>query len=476
LTPGVYARIHPDDLAGMKAAEEAHLRADTPFFFVEFRMRHKDGHYIWVESRGMVVERTPDGEPRRIIGTHTDITRRKALDASLQAAKVAAEEASASKSAFLANMSHEIRTPLNGIIGMAHLLRLSGLSDEQSERLGRLEHSAAHLLEVLNAVLDLSKIEAGKVVLEERPLRLETVVANVSSMVEESAKRKDLRLNTDVDVFPRNLLGDATRLKQSLLNYAGNAVKFTEHGSITLRAKLLREDDDCVQVRFEVADTGPGIEPAVLSRLFSSFEQGDRATTRTSGGTGLGLAITRRLAELMGGEAGAESNPGQGSRFWFTARCRKAATPVEPKAKAAVPDAKAALRLGHAGARVLLAEDNEINREVAVAILELAGLVVDCAEDGEQAVAKVGDGGYALVLMDMQMPRMDGLEATRKIRKRWPSASLPIIAMTANAFTEDRVRCQEAGMDDFLSKPVDPNQLYALLLNWLDKSRAADRP
>ena len=586
-------RIHPDDLADTLDRVERHFRGEPVPYDIEFRMRCKDGHYAWIQSRGLIVERGAGGEPKRIIGTHTDITQRKlaeaalvdakgelestlesmgagffacdadwrflyinaegerllglqreeilgkshwevfpltrgtklaeayrraaagepqdfenyyepwgrwfqnrcfprrgggmsvyfrditekkALDVALQAAKTRAEASSAAKTAFLANMSHEIRTPLNGIIGMAHLLRLGGLSDAQADRLDRLEHSAKHLLDVLNAVLDLSKIEAGKVVLANLPLRIESIVANTISIVEEAARRKTLRLHSDLDAFPGNLLGDAPRLQQALLNYVGNAVKFTERGSVTVRARLLREDGGDALVRFEVADTGVGIEPDVLPRLFTSFEQGDRSLTRAAGGTGLGLAITRKLAELMGGEAGVESQPGVGSLFWFTARCRKAADAEVEPAKPIVRDAAAALRRDHAGARVLLAEDNEINREVAVAILEHAGLAVDTAEDGEQAVAKAAAGAYALVLMDMQMPVMDGLGATREIRKRWPKGSLPIIAMTANAFNEDKALCYEAGMDDFLSKPVEPEQLYALLLGWLERARPATRP
>jgi len=378
-----------------------------------------------------------------------------------------AEAASLAKSAFLANMSHEIRTPLNAMIGMAHLIRREELSARQSDRLSKLEAAARHLLEVLNAVLDLSKIEAGKMTLETLPLRVETTVADVLSMLDERAAAKGLRLSSEVDRMPRDLVGDPTRLQQALLNYANNAVKFTEHGSVTIRARLVEQDEHGALLRFEVEDTGIGVAPEVLPRLFAAFEQADPSTTRRAGGTGLGLAITQRLAELMGGEAGASSQPGQGSTFWFTARLRRDPAAAADAVQGAAAEAEQTLRQRHAGARVLLAEDNPVNAEVAQAILEEAGLTVELARDGRDAVAMALAGDYRLVLMDMQMPTLDGLDACRAIRLQRSSAELPVIAMTANAFDEDRQRCREAGMDDFISKPVDPATLYRLLLRWL---------
>ncbi|PXW95174.1 PAS domain S-box-containing protein [Sphaerotilus hippei] len=387
-------------------------------------------------------------------------------------ARERAESASLAKSAFLANMSHEIRTPLNAVIGMAHLIRHEDLSPRQADRLTKLEVAARHLLEVLNAVLDLSKIEAGKTTLETVPLRVESIVANVLSMVSERGEARQLRLLSEVDPMPGDLMGDLTRLQQALLNYTNNAIKFTDQGSVTLRARLLAQDAHSALLRFEVEDTGIGIDPEALPRLFEAFEQADRSSTRRAGGSGLGLAITRKLATLMGGEAGAISRPDGGSTFWFTAWLQRAPTRHAAPVAGAVDDAEDALRHRHAGARVLLAEDNPINAEVAQSILEDAGLVVDLAGDGEAAVAMALKGGYRLVLMDMQMPRLDGLEACRAIRQHWPAAALPVIAMTANAFAEDRARCQAAGMDDFISKPVDPAALYRMLLHWLDRSLA----
>ncbi len=388
--------------------------------------------------------------------------------AQLAEARQRAEAASLAKTAFLANMSHEIRTPLNAMIGMAHLIRREDLSPRQADRLLKLEVAARHLLEVLNAVLDLSKIEAGKMTLEAVPLRVEAMVSNVLSMLGERADARQLRLHSEVEHMPRDLLGDPTRLQQALLNYANNAIKFTDRGSVTLRARLLEKDSRSALLRFEVEDSGTGIDPEAMPRLFEPFEQADRARTRRAGGTGLGLAITRRLATLMGGEAGATSRPGGGSTFWFTARLQRSAADVDAAAPRPEGDAEEALRRRHAGTRVLVAEDNPVNAEVAQAILEEAGLLVDVATNGDMAVAMALQGGYRLVLMDMQMPVLDGLDACRAIRRQLPSATLPVIAMTANAFAEDRAQCQAAGMDDFISKPVDPPALYGLLLRWLE--------
>jgi CheY-like chemotaxis protein len=266
-------------------------------------------------------------------------------------------------------------------------------------------------------------------------------------------------------------LGDATRLQQALLNYATNAIKFTADGSITIRAEVLEEDDAGVLLRFEVADTGIGIEPEVMPRLFSAFEQADSKTTRRYGGTGLGLAITRKIAQLMGGEAGCTSTPGSGSIFWFTARLKKSGAVPAALELSAQEKAIEMLKHDFAGTTILLAEDEPVNREVATMMLEDAGLVIDLAVNGEQAVEKAAAHDYALILMDMQMPVLDGLDATRRIRATAGGSQVPIIAMTANAFAEDKARCMEVGMNDFLSKPVDPELLYATLWRWLSKKQ-----
>ena len=386
--------------------------------------------------------------------------------AALYVAKEAAELASQSKSTFLANMRHEIRTPLNAISGMAYLIRKAGLPQAQIERLDKLEAASHHLIQVINMVLDLSKIEAGKLVLEETNFQPGSLFENVCSMLRDTANAKHLQLIAELTNLPQQLLGDPTRLQQALLNFASNAVKFTDKGSVTLRATTLEEGADHVLLRFEVSDTGIGISPEAQARLFTSFEQADNSTTRKYGGTGLGLAITAKIARAMGGQAGVESIPNQGSVFWFTAYLKKVLTPFD-SSSTRVADAESRLLTSFAGTRILLAEDEPINREIAMIVLSDVGLLVDSAEDGEQAIALASRNAYALILMDMQMPKIDGLEATRRIRQLPGYSSLPIIALTANAFGEDKARCLAAGMTDFTTKPIDPDALYELLLSCL---------
>ena len=398
-----------------------------------------------------------------------EINARKKIEEELKTAKQKSEVASRSKSAFLANMSHEIRTPLNAIIGMVHIMKNEGLPSAQEERLDKIDQAGKHLLSVINDVLDLSKIEAERFQLEEKHISIESLVENVASMLADRIRQKNIKLIICLEKLPRNLLGDSTRLQQAILNFTNNALKFTDEGSITLSTKLLEEDDKSVLVRFQVDDTGIGIESSEISRLFHAFEQADAATTKKYGGTGLGLAINKKLAALMGGEVGVESTPGQGSCFWFTARLIKDA---ENTSQWQMPQRGSAdkLLVDHfAGTRVLVVEDEPINREISTYLLESAGLIVDSAEDGEVAVEMAKQNDYALILMDLQMPRLNGLDATRAIRTIPGRETIPILALTANAFDEDQKRCQDAGMDDHIIKPIDRNYLYATIFKWLNR-------
>ena len=394
---------------------------------------------------------------------------------SLTVAKLQAEAANLAKSAFLANMSHEIRTPMNAILGMANLLRRGGVTPQQAERLDKIDMASKHLLATINDILDLSKIEAGKFVIEEAPVAIDAVFGNIYSIMSERAQVKGLRLMIEPPNFPDPLQGDPTRLQQALLNYVSNAIKFTERGAVTLRAISQQENDDSVLVRFEVEDSGIGIAPETLPRLFGAFEQADNSTTRKYGGSGLGLAITRRLAAMMGGDAGVESTEGVGSTFWFTARLRKCGDSPQralPPIGVAAAEAESVLRERCRGMSILLVDDEPVNLMVLQYLLEDSGLAVDTAEDGVQALAKAAERRYALILMDMQMPHLNGLEATRKIRELAGYRAVPILAMTANAFADDKIRCFEAGMNDFIVKPIDPLQIFATLLRWLPQGAA----
>jgi len=455
----------------------------------ELLNRRKDGS-LFRESETLAPLCDGDGVPTHYLAIKEDITAKARrleemvaeraahiaeLNTRLAERAAAAEAASQSKSAFLANMSHEIRTPLNAIIGLTRVLLRDQVSPDQQARLAKIVTAADHLASIISDILDISKIEARKMRIEDADFDVQMLMDSLVTLVEERIAGKGLGFRLAADTLPATLRGDVTRLRQILLNYLGNAIKFTDRGEITLTARVIAERAGDVQVHFEVADTGIGIEAEAQSRLFEAFEQLDSSTTRKYGGTGLGLAINRRLATMMGGTVGVDSAPGRGSRFWLTLPLGRADAMPPASTDASRESAEAGLRHEFPGARILLVDDEPINTEVARELLQEARLQVHVAENGALALAALQQGSYDAVLMDMQMPVMGGLEATRRIRRLPGRQALPIIAMTANAFAEDRLACLEAGMSGFLGKPIEPELLFSTLLEAL-RTAARRRP
>ncbi|WP_162888563.1 response regulator [Dechloromonas sp. HYN0024] len=426
------------------------------------------------------------GEVIGTVGCARDITERKKIESelnnyrlhleeqvaerttALSIAKETAEAANRAKTAFLANMSHELRTPMNGIIGMTELAMRRATDEKQADQLRKVKQSSQHLLRVINDVLDISKIEAERLSLESVEFRLPDVLESMRNLIGPAARTKDIRLiikvSPELDAQP--LRGDPLRLGQVLLNLASNAIKFTDEGTVTLDISVSESSSTGVLVRFEVRDTGIGIAVDDQARLFLAFEQSDSSTTRRYGGTGLGLTISKRLVHMMDGDIGVESQIGSGSLFWFTARFDWRDS-LDQTVTEVAPSIENQLRMEFSGCSILLVEDEPINQEVARGMLAEVNCKVCLAEDGVEALEMMQREKFDLILMDMQLPRMSGIEATKAIRRLPGCAHVPILAMTANAFDDDRSLCLEAGMNDHIAKPVDPEDLFRVLLKWL---------
>jgi len=477
--------VHPEDKDPTYEEINEYIQGKKEKFEKEIRMRHKDGHYINILSRAFVSRDGETGEPIRLVGTHIDMTARKqyeeqlseqkntlekrvkqrtneleSLNVDLMHAKDIAENASKEKSNFLANMSHEIRTPMNGIIGLTDLALRTDLDDKQREYLTKLRSSADILLHILNDILDFSKIEAGKFELENKVFRIYSVIQSVLDIFNVKAKEKGLKLILEYDdALPEFVMGDSVRVTQILSNLISNAIKFTEKGQVTLEVRSSGKND---YIDFSVCDTGIGINRDQQAKLFDSFTQADSSTSRKYGGTGLGLAISQNLVNLMKGEIELDSEPGQGSCFKFMLYLPKeSGRGVKKKADNEKQGGYLSLVLQNK--HVLLVEDTLINQLIAKELLTQAGMEVDIANNGKEAVEMAGDKTYDIIVMDIQMPVMDGYEATKEIRKLESYQQVPIVAMTANALKEDKTRSHEAGMNGHITKPLDTDNVVTRL-------------
>ncbi len=459
--------LHPDDSTATLAELDAHLSGETPQFQSEMRLRTAAGEWLWVQGRGQVVQRDDKGQPLRVVGTMTDISKRKEIEEKLISAKREADIANDAKSQFLANMTHEIRTPMNAVIGVVQLLRTTQLDEEQTELLGLLNESADSLMHIINDVLDLAKLDAGQMQLEMSNFNLTEMLLNTSKIFSQNASAKGLKIIDDIDEALNGIYcTDPGRLRQILMNLINNAIKFTETGEVTVSAQPSADRKDWI--RFEVRDTGIGIDDNSLDHLFDEFRQVDATISRVYGGTGLGLAICDRIVKNLGGKIGVDSTLGEGSRFWFE-------LPIEYIGEAADTNEseEKVVPFEDMPCSILLVEDIVPNQLIAKKFLERMGHTVEIAANGLQALNILESRSFDLVLMDIQMPEMDGLTATRKIRELDSDQSaLPIIAMTANSSPEDQKKSFEAGMNGFITKPIDFNELREITAKWASKKSA----
>ena len=453
---------HPDDLPAVGAAivgmvERRQKRLDEP---LTYRARRKDGRWIWVEANPHLIL-DDQGEPVEFVDIVRDVTQAKEFEAELEQARVRAEAAVAAKSAFLANMSHELRTPLTSIIGFARLLGdRGGLDTDARHYAQRISDASEALLAIINDVLDFSKLEAGQVTLERAPVSVRRLADETTGLIsiQAAAKGLDLRIKLDPGV-PEHVVGDVARLRQVLLNLLSNAVKFTDAGSVTLRAAWKPDGEVAGRLRLSVSDTGAGIDRGKVGRLFERFSQADVSINRTYGGTGLGLAISKGIVELMGGRIGVTTRPGKGSTFWFEVPLEVGESQVETREADAGADFPAL--------RVLVVDDTEVNRELVKLMLQPLGCEVEEASGGAEAVKAAVSHAYDLILMDVRMPGVDGLDATRVIRATSRlNRRTPILALTADVQPENAQACHAAGMNDVLAKPIVPYQLLTKIAEW----------
>ena len=457
--------IHPEDLAGVIQALEAHLSGQTERYYSEHRMLSVTEGVIWVADTGRVFERDDQQRPTRMLGSCTNISQRKQSEAALLAAKQVAEEANKAKSQFLASMSHEIRTPMNGVIGMTSMLLTTDLTEEQRDYIETIRSSGDALLTVINDILDFSKIEAGEVSLELHEFDVRQVLHSTLDILKPQLANREVQLTLAIDdAIPLQLTGDSGRWRQVITNLVGNAIKFTKQGMVSVEVSLLSDGDSMV-IKTRVKDTGIGIAESAIKDLFQPFKQVSTGNARAYGGTGLGLSISRQLVRLMGGDIGVSSELGQGSEFWFTVKLTRVETQVPVVSS---PDQTMSQGVGQ---RILLVEDNLINQKIAQAMLKKLGYEVDTVANGKEAVEQLQLVQYPLVLMDCQMPVMDGYEATRVIRSglegRILDPHVPILALTANVVQEDKDACFASGMNEFISKPVNLQTLNQALNKWL---------